>query len=188
MIFSRRAGKLNAVAVHDKRDRSSMQTRSSKAIQSLAGYPACIAAVAHHKAFGAFAGFQSSASPVATGTVTPSRPEPIGVPPGHPGNMAGHIQAAPEAFNHAVFRKKAQRRQRRVVADAGVPVLYRELTLVVVDGGEGHQQSGNQFKAASEVVDIVGLRQRDQRLDRYCGCMFFNRSKRSFGFRIERAP
>ena len=53
--------------------------------------------------------------------------------------------------------EEAERRQRRVVADARVAVLDREVRALVVGGGERHQQRRNQLEAAAEMVDVVGL-------------------------------
>ena len=46
---------------------------------------------------------------------------------GHPRDVSGDVEAAAELFDDALARKKAQRGERRVIADAGVPVLDREM-------------------------------------------------------------
>ena len=54
----------------------------------------------------------------------------------NPRDMARDIQAAPETVDDAIFRKKTERRKRRVIADARVAVLDRKLALVVIHGGQ----------------------------------------------------
>ena len=46
---------------------------------------------------------------------------------GHPRHVAGDVEAAAERVDDALARQEAERRQRGVVADAGVAVLDREL-------------------------------------------------------------
>ena len=85
---------------------------------------------------------------------------------GHPRHVAGDVEAAAELFDDALARQEAERRQRRVVADAGVAVLDRELRAAVIDRAERHQQRADQLEAAAEMIDVVDLGERDQRLDR----------------------
>ena len=70
--------------------------------------------------------------------------------------MTGHIQTPPEAVNDAILGQKTERSQRRVITDAGMTVLDCEVPLVVIDRGQCHQERGDQFQSAPEVVDVVG--------------------------------
>ena len=107
-----------------------------------------------------------SDQPAVTGTVTPSRPEPIGVPPGTHNTWPAMSRLRRNLSTTRSRGRKPSAESARVVADAGVAVLDRELRAAVVDDAERHQQRADQLEAAAEMIDVVDLRERDQRLDR----------------------
>ncbi len=86
----------------------------------------------------------------------------------------------------ALFGHEAERRQRRVVADARVAVLDRVVMVRVVGDAERHQQRRDQLEPAAEVVDIVGFRERDQRLDGGRRGGFFERRQGGVEIRRQR--
>ena len=79
--------------------------------------------------------------------------------------MAGDVEAAAKLLDDALLRQKSERRERRVIADARVAVLDGVVVMLVVDDPERHEERGNQFQPAAEMIDIAGFRERDQRLD-----------------------
>ena len=82
--------------------------------------------------------------------------------------------------------RKPSADERGVVADAGVAVLDRELRAAVVDGAERHQQRADQLEAAAEMIDVVDLGERDQRLDRDRRGGLLERGQRQVGVVRER--
>ena len=116
--------------------------------------------------------------------------EPAGVELGaarHPRHVPGDVEAAPEPGDDALAVEEAERRQRRVVADARVAVLDGELRSLVVGGGERHQERGDQLEAAAQMVDVVDGRQRRERLDRRPRGLLLDRRERQILRRLEAA-
>ena len=60
-------------------------------------------------------------------------------------------------------------------------VLDRELRAAVIDRAERHQQRADQLEAATEMIDVVHLRERDQRLDRDSRGRLLERRERAPG-------
>ena len=100
--------------------------------------------------------------------------------------MAGNVEAAAEGVDHPLARQEAQRGERGVIADAGVAVLDRELHAAVIDRAERHQQRADQLEAAAEVIDVVDLGERYQRLDRDGRRVLLQAGERDLGVVRER--
>ena len=113
-----------------------------------------------------FRALRPSASPAPTGIITPRRPELELRAAGHPRDVAGDVEAAAEAVDDVRLVEEPERRQRGVVADARVPVLDGVVDALVVGERQRHEQRRNQLEAAAEMIDVAGLGERDQRLDR----------------------
>src|SRR6185436_10184908 len=109
-----------------------MSRGADKTVQRLSGDPAGVATVADDEGVGAFQGFESERQ---TRSDRHHHPEPSRAErrtARHPRHMTGNVEAASKLFNHAVFWQKSQRRKRRVIADAGVPVFDGVMVMVVV--------------------------------------------------------
>jgi hypothetical protein len=79
--------------------------------------------------------------------------------------VAGNVETAAKFLDYPLFRKEPERGQRAVIADAGVTVFDDVVVMLEVDDTKRQQKRRYQFESAAEMIDVAGLRQRDQRLD-----------------------
>ena len=178
---SGRAGQLDAVPVHDERHRRAVQAGADESVQRLPGNPAGVAAVADDEGIIAVAGAQSERPARGDRHRDAETARADRRAAGHPEHVSGDVEAAAELFDDALARQEAERRERRVIADAGVAVLDRELRAAVIDRAERHQQRADQLEAAAEMIDVVDLGERDQRLDRDPRGRLLERRERALG-------
>src|SRR3970282_1711786 len=103
--------------------------------------------------------FDASATPVATGTVTPRRPDPIGVPPAtHETCPAISRLRRNFSMTRARGRKPRDRgAPRAVVSYARMPVLDGEVTRLIIDDTQRHEERSNELESTAEVIDVVHL-------------------------------
>jgi hypothetical protein len=101
--------------------------------------------------------------------------------------VAGDVEAAAEGVDDARAVEEPERRQGRVVADAGMPVLDREMRALVIGRREGHQQRRDQLEPASEVIDVIDFRQGHERLDGSPRRLLLERGERGVVVRAELA-
>src|SRR5262249_8511423 len=128
----RRPRQLDAVAVHHEGDRRLVEAGSVEAVERLARDPTGVAAVADHVRGLAVMRPQPERSPRADGHHDAETPRTELGPTRQPRDVAGDVEAATEAVDHAFAIEEAERGERRVVPDARVAVLDRVVRSLVV--------------------------------------------------------